>query len=300
MSAAFKNLVRRFFSRGAKPGSEHPDFDGDTDAAIKASQREERRLSLAAYRRLCADLDAPTFEQMRNFALYVSEIHPWHKLLPPSHSQYPFYFYIDPYAGMQRIRLSDEKFDVAWRDRTGFHHSWLPTDVYRERFGFLAYANGKAPGVADASGSGPVRVASDFFPYIWDSKTKHLLELPFEILEAGMYHGNSFVSPRAALILPGLLRKEEPLVWPEASGGEAIVTLMRERIAQLEAQYGVEGVADGTERVPYGVDEDAIPDEVLYELTVKERIRQIDLMAAMAQRACSLIYPRINREPFHY
>jgi hypothetical protein len=92
------------------------------------------------YRDVVRQLPRPTEEQTANFARYVAGAHSWYKHLP-IHPGLPFCFYLDSDAGrnMLLMREGAVTFSDVTADARRFHYGVLPTDEYREQFGFWTY-----------------------------------------------------------------------------------------------------------------------------------------------------------------
>ena len=95
-------------------------------------------LTVDEYRSLVQVLPVPTTSQRDAFAAFVSQAHSWYKHIPPAPPCCPFYFFLDPSAGMQREVTSGGSVRSIVREERGFHYSWIPTKEYRARFGHLA------------------------------------------------------------------------------------------------------------------------------------------------------------------
>lgn len=99
---------------------------------------------LSQYRTIISALPRPSDHQIENFIEFVCSAHSWYKHLPLDPPGMPFRFFIDPYAGYDRILRDDGR--VMHEERTEnskrFHYTWMTTDEYRKRFGYLAYDSG--------------------------------------------------------------------------------------------------------------------------------------------------------------
>ena len=94
-------------------------------------------------------LPPPTAEQAKAFPQFVSQVHSWYKHLPHRAPGVPFLFFIDPNAGCDRVLFADNRIELEARDAPGFTSTWLPTDQYRRRFGYLSYACAHGTTVGD-------------------------------------------------------------------------------------------------------------------------------------------------------
>ena len=86
------------------------------DRALKEIDRQpEVTLSMPQYLDLLAAVPLPTQQQKENFAVYVSGAHRWYKHLPYYLPGSLFCFFIDKYAGFDRVLLRDGT--AAMRER---------------------------------------------------------------------------------------------------------------------------------------------------------------------------------------
>lgn len=99
-------------------------------------------ITLADYRALWRNVPRPTATQIQEFALFVAGAHSWYKHLPMFPPGGQFCFYLDPAAGMDYVVCADKEYVFLPRhdDDRGLHYSWMPTKVYRQRFGSLSYS----------------------------------------------------------------------------------------------------------------------------------------------------------------
>ncbi|HUE73603.1 MAG TPA: hypothetical protein VMP01_22185 [Pirellulaceae bacterium] len=106
-----------------------------------------RQQSLKAYRDLLQSFSIPTDEQMAAFAGHVATMHSWYKHLPLTQPGHRFTFYLDPCAGMERSVSTDGRisFQEIMEADCFVHHSMIPTQEYRRRFGILAVVEGGVP-----------------------------------------------------------------------------------------------------------------------------------------------------------
>jgi hypothetical protein len=83
-------------------------FELILDAAVAATEEAQAEpsasLSLEQYLALLDGAPAPTREERANFVEYVSHAHSWYKHLPLYPPGCPFYFFLDKYAGCDRVR----------------------------------------------------------------------------------------------------------------------------------------------------------------------------------------------------
>jgi len=175
------------------------------------------RLSLDQYLDLLAAVPLPTEPQRDGFVDYVAHAHSWYKHVPPFPPGAPFYFFLDKYAGCDRVRLADGGTVLKERAARGFHYSAIPTTEYRRRFGFLAFSCGSGTTVRLVGGDSVViprdktaRVPGD------DARMRGL---PTEILQAGMVRLTGLIHASAAAQLWWNHLER----WPEELGGRAVL-----------------------------------------------------------------------------
>lgn len=208
---------------------------------------------LARYLSAAGALPIPTMEQMQAFALHVSRAHSWYKHLPYCAPGSPFYFYLDPAAGMERRLTPDGQLIVSDRETKGFHHSGLPTCDYRDRFGHLAFAQGRGTVVAMRAPDGTMLVPADNQPTYFDFEATQQAAVPEAVLKAGTAFLTAVLYPNAAYRGPSgngpalyqtgvrmiATNPERLHPWPEASGGRATLDAIiasrndLERLAEL-------------------------------------------------------------------
>src|SRR5919197_4034317 len=125
--------IRRFFQRDKLSAA----LDSSTLDLAELNFEDLPSLGLAEYRALVEEIPRPFDDQIRSFAAFVSEAKSWYKHLPPFGPGVPFYFFVDPCAGLDRKRLPGGT--VTFSERTDttprFHYTWMTTESYRARFG---------------------------------------------------------------------------------------------------------------------------------------------------------------------
>jgi len=77
-------------------------------------------LSMDQYRALLADVPLPTKQQKENFVEYASHAHSWYKHLPLCPPGVFFNFFIDKYAGWDRLPLGSRRAGLYKRTHEGF------------------------------------------------------------------------------------------------------------------------------------------------------------------------------------
>jgi hypothetical protein len=229
--------------------------------------------TLTQYLRLVAGLPLPTQEQRENFVDYVSHAHSWYKHLPLYLPGVPFYFFIDKYAGCDRMLQEDGTAALRERIKRGFHYSDIPTGEYRSRFGHLAYSCGAGSTVL-ALGEGPIAMPRDETVAV-PGDDAEMYWLPPEILDAGqvrltaVIHEHSvsfhFWDTRGLASLDGI-------EWPRESGGQATLKEIWNRCRQVRLS-GKPGFSD----------------PVLRRLFQPERERQSAEIIRAIDRVCRII-----------
>ena len=97
-------------------------------------------LHLAQYLDFIDGVPLPTAQQRLNFVEFVAHAHSWYKHLPIYPPGDPFFFFVDKYAGCDRVINRDGTQEFRERKEKGFHYSDIPTEEYRTRFGHLGYS----------------------------------------------------------------------------------------------------------------------------------------------------------------
>ena len=163
------------------------------------SVNEQTSLSLGQYIDLVAEVPLPAQQQKHDFAIYVSHAHSWYKHLPPYPPGVPFCFFIDKYAGCDRVLQQEGTLKIAEREKTGFHYADIPTERYRNRFGYLAFACGAGTTVVHR-GEGPIVVPRDKIPGALHNDAV-MYGLPKEIMGAGTIHLTAVIHALSASYL---------------------------------------------------------------------------------------------------
>ena len=86
---------------------------------------------MASYYQVVRRLPAPSGAQISNFIDYVASAHSWYRGIPFGPQGIPFYFYLDPNSGCERVF---EQGRPVYRERES-------TAAHRERVGYLWYSN---------------------------------------------------------------------------------------------------------------------------------------------------------------
>lgn len=268
------------------------------EAATEEAQAEpSMSLSLKQYLALLDGAPTPTPEQRENFVEYVSHAHSWYKHLPLYPPGCPFYFFLDKYAGCDRVRAPDGRAIMVERTEQGFHYSAIPTEEYRARFGYLAYSCDAGTTVVLASPR-PIVVPRDKIAAI-ERDDARKVGLPPEILDAGVVqltgviHACSLGMP--ALWVGGWINRGHS-DWPEESGGKCTRQKILERCCRVsgfeKTPYEKQFNDNLFETHPDLAKHTVWVDPVLYELAEPERRRQRTEMRKAIDRVCEIVGSR--------
>lgn len=264
--------------------------------AMKAKAARLPPLALADYRNLVAGLPAPSAQQQANFARFVSEAHSWYKHIPLCPPGTPFTFFLDPFAGCDRVVSPVGTLHFAQREKTGFHYSEIPTREYRERYGYLAFSCAERTKVFLVGPAGAL-VPGDDIAAVAD-RTGRLRALPPEASRAGMVGLTAAIHPHTA----GMpwwdkvaLGPTDDCNWPEESGGMETLQRIFERCRELRAAYQRDPEKQFEEGELSGELTFHFIDPTLYALLSPERERQQRAMVDAMGRAIALIHEPANR-----
>ena len=261
-------------------------------AELGINPAELPSLSLDQYIDLLSGVPLPTQEQKENFVQYVSYAHSWYKHLPLYQPGAPFYFFIDKYAGYDRLVSRDGTAILKERMERGFHYSEYPTAEYRDLFGHLAYCCGYGKKVIPLS-KGPVVIPRDDLAAVPDDDAR-MQRLPSEVVDAGVtrltaiIHTHSAIFPRWHEVG---LEDYQQLQWPQESGGQITLDKIFSRSQKvLERPSEIE-----TLRIDLPAARTSeVVDAVLYELLTPERERQYGEMMKAIDRVCELVSANKN------
>jgi hypothetical protein len=134
-------------------------------------------------------LPIPTSLQIRDFVSFVSAAKSWYKHLLSRPPGAPMHFYLDPNAGRDRLRRWGH--EVIYRDRTedtkAIHYSWMTTEEYRRRFGYLAYCCAMSTGIwtDEMLQDGVAALDPNVSEPLIEGEPGRLLLVPEAVLEAG-------------------------------------------------------------------------------------------------------------------
>lgn len=188
---------------------------------------------------LTRDLPLPTARQKSNFSDFVAHGHSWYKHLPLVPPGVPFYFFLDPSAGMDLVRTKKGEWEARKRWESGFHYSEIPTEEYREKFGYLAYS--ADAGTTVVSNTEDVVVRRDYMAVTMTANGK-TVGLPEEFLEAGIAELTGIIHTAVHGMLPQILprrerREVEVWPWPEESGGKAAWIQIVDRCIEVRKEW---------------------------------------------------------------
>jgi hypothetical protein len=249
------------------------------------------RLALPDYRgMLLLDFPPPTSAQIEAFVEYVASKHSWYKHLPLTPPGRAFIVYLDPGAGMRMVEnpQGESRLVPIGRDESHFHHSMMPTEVYRERFGLLRVADQGAPSFR-LHGPGRVEFAEGLPGVLAQGRIQ---AVPPQVAFAGYAEVTALVHERCRELWIWRRRLFETLdgdplpdgselYWPHASGGPAILQAIR-CLARDARRDDEESFHFGRDRIDYQA-----PLELL---VAPERERQRQLLRSAIGRVLDLVY----------
>lgn len=248
------------------------------------------RLTLDSYRGLVGGMPRPMPTQVEAFARHVCSAHSWYKQLPLLPPGVPFWFYLDPSAGMQRSVDSQGNLRVEPLEKPGFHHSSLPTRTYRERFGTLVFSSASHSTVSVVSRDGARTLPSDDAPVIVDPDAGLLYRIPQEVVEAG----TALVSGLVHLYVPEFILALDmpafpPNQWPIESGGATAYHAILDRCRTLQADPAATQPLSFEVSEAMGLRGLFDKDFTLHCLVEPERERQRRQMIAAMERVLALL-----------
>jgi hypothetical protein len=141
------------------------------------------------YMRSVAGLPTPTAEQIKDFVTYVAGAKSWYKHLPARPPGAPMHFFLDPNAGRDRLRRWGHQ--VIYRDRTKatqkLHYSWMTTEDYRGRFGYLSFCCRSSTGIwtEEMLADGLATLDPNVSDPLVQGNAGALVMVPAALLEAG-------------------------------------------------------------------------------------------------------------------
>lgn len=243
-------------------------------------------MALDTYRGWIADVAPPTDSQIEAFADYVASARSWYKHLPPNPPGALFNFYIDPYAGRDRVVLASGEMYLLERtaQTESFHYSWKTTADYRESFGCLAFACGRGSALFQDAVLGDAPVLLDYnclFPELRISETE-AERPPLEILETGACWLTALVHPHATAdyLVSRLALKKYPASGLEYPANETWAAI-------LEWWHKVQEARNAQGESAYLAGEDP----VLASLIKQEKAHQHRAMVEAMQRMRSVAFP---------
>jgi hypothetical protein len=254
---------------------------------LKKPAAELPALTLRQYVELLAQTPLPTQQQKQNFVEYVSHAHSWYKHLPLYPPGATFYFFIDKYAGCDRLVSQDGTAIIKERIESGFHYSDYPTAKYRDLFGHLGYSCGYGSKVIPLS-KGPMVIPHDDLAAVPGDDAR-MYRLPPEVLDAGVTHLTAVIHTHSAsnpLWLEYWPKDPQEIDWPEESGGRrALEKILSHSEKVLRGPPGRE-----TLRIDLPATGGLwTVDAVLYELFRPEQNRQYGEMMKAMDRVCELV-----------
>ncbi len=254
-------------------------------------------LSLGEYRRVVEAILPPTGQQIEDFASFVSEAKSWYKHLPLLPPGQPFWFFIDPWAGLDRIL--EQHGQVVYVNRTSdtpqFHYTWMTTEDYRSRFGRLAFACAAGTELF-LPVSARLEDNREIYGVLANNPSRasvHMTEetecrLPPEALDAGTTWVTGVIhklTARPWVWLRFLAEKADSVRWPEETGGSETIRKIIVRCHKIQKEATQSGTAEGNQRL------DAIDEELTTLLAPERRRLQEEMIVAM-NRIVTLLYGR--------
>lgn len=237
-------------------------------------QQQVATLTLTEYLNLLSAVPLPSTQQKSEFAEFVSTAHSWYKHLPPTLPGERFQFFIDKYAGCDRLLQEDGTAVLVERLERGFHYSDLPTTEYRSRFGHLAFSCSSGTSVFVAAW--PLVYSRDGVAAVPGDDGK-MYGIPKEILEVGETHLTAIIHPGGSCY-PVCNSLED---WPEESGGRIALEKIAARCREMEDPANPESELY-TRSIGY-------TDPFLDNLVAPERQRQKREIVRSIDRVCELI-----------
>jgi hypothetical protein len=196
-------------------------------------------MPLGRYLDLVRGLPLPTDGQIEAFARYVSTAKSWYRHLPFTPPGAAFQFYLHPCAGTDRLLFDNG--EVRYRERTEDgspgHHSWMLTNEYRARFGFLAFSFQALSGVflsEDVDGESVLVDPNPGMPLLHTTPDS-AFRPPVEILGVGRCALTAVVHRDLDpdLLLNHIVRRAARHGWPAASGWSGNWRAIIERCREL-------------------------------------------------------------------
>jgi hypothetical protein len=249
-------------------------------------------MDLPTYRQLVSHLPAPSEDQVEAFVDFVSHAHSWYKHLRLTSPRSTFQFFLDPQAGMQRVGHPDGTVSAQPRTERGFHYSWIPTQQYRQRFGFLAFSQAQGTAAYMKAATGDWFIPSDGDPAVINTTKGTLQLLPPEVLEAGAARVSGLIHTIGAnsdFWAHYLLGDDELPFWPEESGGRATMEKMRQRCEELHANRALKQRKLASDHPKRSEMDLSMIDYPFYLLVEPERERQLGGMADAIHRLVALL-----------
>ncbi|MBN1511066.1 MAG: hypothetical protein JXB13_03555 [Phycisphaerae bacterium] len=237
----------------------------------------------------------PTAQQIQDFASFVSEAKSWYKHLPLLPPGEPFWFFIDPWAGLDRIL--GRRGQVVYVNRTSetlqFHYTWMTTEDYRSRFGRLAFACAAGtelflPVSVRLTDNREIRGVLANNPSRASVHTTEETEyrLPPEVLNAGTTRVTGVIHKLTGtpwVWLGFLPDNADSVGWPEETGGSETIGRIIARCHTIQREATQSGAAEGNQKL------DAIDEELTTLLAPERRRLQREMVLSM-NRIVTLLY----------
>jgi len=208
-------------------------------------------MDLVSYQSIYRDYPKPSDEQIKDFVEFVCGAKSWYKhlaLLPPG---VPFHFYFDQYAGWKRIKKfgGEVKLTEYKEGDERLHYSHIPTNEYRERFGWLAFSCERGTRMYRWTFKG-VQDSNQIYPIVYTSDSQ-TYRIPKEVIQAGGIFLTAPIHYHTAKYCLSYISHAEHMFteigtgeWPVESGGREVWNeilemgkIFREKHAALEEFY---------------------------------------------------------------
>lgn len=233
-------------------------------------------MRLEQYLDLIRALPLPTRQQREGFAEFVAHAHSWYKHLPYAHPGAPFCFFIDKFAGCDRVAMWDGSLRVKERTENGFHYSDIPTEEYRARFGYLAYSCESGTTVLAPSDRSMVLPRDKIVGVLGDDAWMYAL--PSEILELGIV-GLTAAIHTASAGYPFWV----PSSFPAGTDDDKIRLVMERCHTMVDPRF---------KHIPRTYLGASCVDPELYDLVVAEQQRQRGEIVRTIDQVCDFIATR--------
>ena len=277
-------FLQKFFSRTRRGSSVEP--------ARRSITPTVTELTLRDYRTLIRTLPVPTIAQMEDFADFIfctacSYTH--FPIFPPGD---PFQIFLNPAAGMQIMANSSGEVVAVPRQEQGLHFTWLPTAMYQDRFGVLAFSRVSGNSASLQLVEGYQLIEPDDLPFVHNLTTKTAFKLPDEVIRTGRVMLSGIGKPLASdygIWQKYIINSSTQLDWPEESGGQETIRKIRDRclVLQKDPSSLEKPIFDDECLKHYTAS--ARVDLQIYNLLEPERLRQREWLVTAIRQVVDLL-----------